>query len=130
MSRFVVTVAGVVLSAVLIFAAQATEYAGLEYMTLAVGFAVAALVGTLITLGLTAAVFSNSSTASLLALALLFAAGPFAVDLTLRANQTQLNVHGLAMLGFLVYAALSELAFLFIIAAVVVRAARRARSHP
>lgn len=63
------------------------------------------------------------------ALALLFATVRFMVDWALRAYQTQLNVHGLAMLGFLGYSALSELGSLSIITALVVRAARRTGSH-
>lgn len=128
--RFAATVAGVVLSSVLMFAAQAAEYSWLEHMTLAAGLAVVALLITFTTLGFAITIFRNSTASRLLTLAFLFAIVPFVVDWTLRANQTQLNVHGLAMLGFLGYAALCELGCVSMVAAVIAKAVRRARSHP
>ena len=126
--KLVPLMSAVLATAVLMFLAQVMEYAGLEYVKLAAGLALAATIGTFSFIALAIREFrSSSSSIEIILLAGLIGIMPFLLDRTLRLNGTQLNVHGIAMLGFLVYATVSELCGMGMLVALGIRSVVQAR---
>lgn len=109
----------------MMFAAQSLEYLGLEFMTLAGVLAITAIIGCVCFAILAARMFRHVSALEIVMIACSIAGLPFLVDWLLRLNDTQLNVHGFAILGFFVYGLGSELVAIALVIAVVIRAVIR-----
>jgi hypothetical protein len=112
-------------TAAIMFLAQSVEYRGLEYMELADALAVAGVAGSVISMVLAARTFRHVGALDVMLAARCTAGLPFLVDWLLRLNGTELNVHGFAILGYLIYGLGSESCAIALLIAVAVRTAVR-----
>ena len=120
MRRRLTLLSTVFATAIMMFAAPSLEYRGPEYVTWAGLLAIAAIVGTACSTVLATRMLRHVSAPEMVLTACSIAGCPFLWLLTV--NHTQLNVHGFAILGFLVYGLGSELLAIALVIAVVVRA--------
>lgn len=114
-------------AAVLIFLAQSTEYRGAEYMGTAGYMALAGGLGTLASVILAVRMFKKAEPGDVALAACVCAALPFVVEWALRINGTQLNVHGIAILGFFIFAVGSCPCAIALFIAMAVRATARSK---
>ena len=112
-------------TAVLSFASSSSEYIGMGYMAIAALAGLASVAGSIVTTILAVRFFSGLRTEEVVVLAICIAGSPFAVSWALTTNHTPPNVHGLAILGFLLYALISVLCAAVTLLSAAVRALRR-----
>lgn len=111
------------------FLAQRVEYLGLEYMKFAGALALGAVIGTVVLVVLAIRVFRHSGALDAVLAVGCLAASPFLVEWLLRINGTELNIHGVAILGYFLWALGSEICAAGILIALVVRTAMRWKSR-
>ena len=111
-------------TALLMFAAQAIEYADYKYEPLSAGLALAGFLGTGALTVLTIRAFRIAPPSGLAVVACLIGLMPFVLRETLRVSGTQLNVHGVGGTIILVYGWGSLLCCLSMLVGVTIRMIR------
>jgi len=105
------------------------EYRGRTYREFAGALAFIAVAGTIVMVTLAVRGFKDASALDVVLTSCCIAALPFVVDWLLRVNGTQLNVHGFAVLGYVIYAFGSEACAIGLFTATAVRAMRSEKRH-
>ncbi len=114
-------------AAVMIFLAESAEYRGVESMDAAVFMAAVGGIFTFALVILAIPMFRGATSGRALLAGCACGAMPLVIEWALRINGTQLNVHGVAILGFFLYALGSWCCAIGLLIATAVRAIARSR---
>ena len=95
--RRIAFIVALLVTAVLIFTAQALEYAGFKFLTAAEALTEASAVGTIVFTFLAFSSFWKAASAAVVPVVIGLACLPFVLGKLLSVNGTELNVHGAAL---------------------------------